>query len=103
MSKRGYAPRAVDANQSPIVEALRMVPGVSVQDLHTVGKGCPDILVGFRGQTYGPYEIKGAEGLITPSEEKWWQQWRGGGKVVHSVEGILRDMELTRIQKENLL
>ena len=36
----------VDANQVEIVEELRKA-GCTVQHLHQVGKGCPDILVGY--------------------------------------------------------
>lgn len=42
---------AVDANQTAIIRALRKA-GVSVQPLHTVGQGCPDIIAGFRGVNY---------------------------------------------------
>ena len=38
----------IDANQTEIVKALRQV-GASVQSLASTGKGCPDLLVGFRG------------------------------------------------------
>ena len=41
--------RQVDANQTAVVEALRRVSFVGahgVQHLHTVGGGCPDLLVG---------------------------------------------------------
>ena len=43
---------AVDANQTAIIRALRKA-GVSVQPLHTVGQGCPDIIAGFRGLENG--------------------------------------------------
>jgi len=47
--------RKVDANQPEIVETLRAC-GASVQSIHTVGQGCPDILVGAEGLTivFGP-------------------------------------------------
>lgn len=44
-------PKSVDANQPEIVAALHAV-GATVQHLHEVGHGCPDILVGFRGKNY---------------------------------------------------
>ena len=37
----------VDANQPEIVKALRGV-GATVQHLHKVGQGCPDLMVGWR-------------------------------------------------------
>ena len=41
----------IDANQNEIVDALRKA-GCSVQILSSVGKGCPDILVGRGGRNY---------------------------------------------------
>jgi hypothetical protein len=40
----------VDANQREVVAALRGA-GASVQLLHAVGEGCPDLLVGYKGLT----------------------------------------------------
>ncbi len=49
MSYRRFAARRgrQDANASAIITALKRC-GASVVDLHAVGGGCPDILVGFR-------------------------------------------------------
>ena len=41
----------VDANQAAIVKVLRQM-GASVQPLHTVGQGTPDLLVGIQGRNY---------------------------------------------------
>jgi hypothetical protein len=49
MSKMGHSRRRVDSTQVGIVLALRKT-GASVQHLHTIGKGCPDLLVGYRGR-----------------------------------------------------
>jgi hypothetical protein len=38
-----------DANQAAIIEALRGIPECSVLVLSAVGRGCPDLLVGYRG------------------------------------------------------
>lgn len=43
---RRYKP---DANQAAIIEALRGIPDCSVLVLSAVGRGCPDLLVGYRG------------------------------------------------------
>jgi hypothetical protein len=88
--------KRVDANQRQIVRELRQVPGVSVQHLHTIGKGCPDILVALRGQTFGPYEIKVPGGTLTADEVTWWSTWTGGGKVVYCTEDVLRDMHILK-------
>lgn len=74
-----------DANQPKIVNMLRLV-GCTVQHLHTVGKGCPDILVGYRGQNY-LMEIKDGEKppssqKLTAPESAWHESWRGTVHVV---------------------
>lgn len=84
----GYAAR-VDRNQAEIVMALRRA-GASVQPLHLVGKGCPDILVGYRGRCY-VFEIKdGAKApssrRLTDEEFRWHQQWRGQVGIVESAD-----------------
>lgn len=43
--------RKTDTTQKPIVEALRRC-GVFVFPLHTVGKGCPDLLLSVRGRWF---------------------------------------------------
>lgn len=75
----------VDANQKQIVEYLRK-HGCSVQVLHTVGKGCPDILVGYGGKNY-LFEIKDGQKSrsaqkLTPDEDAWHFNWRGQVDVV---------------------
>lgn len=77
----------VDSNQTVIVEALRRI-GASVQSLASVGHGCPDLLVGYRGECY-VLEIKdgskpSSQRKLTPDETKWCAQWRGQYDVVTS-------------------
>lgn len=82
----------VDANQPEIVKALRGV-GATVQPLHAVGKGCPDLMVGFRGQTFA-LEVK--DGAKAPSDRKltsaqigWHEGWKGHVAVVETVDQAL--------------
>lgn len=87
-----YAKR-VDRNQPNIVMALRKA-GASVQMLHQIGKGCPDILVGFRGRCY-VFEIKDgsrapSERELTPDERKWHRDWRGQVAIVETEEQAVR-------------
>lgn len=88
---RLYAAR-VDANQRQIVAALRAI-GATVQLLHTVGRGVPDLLVGFRGINY-LLEIKDgakppSKRRLTPDERRWHELWRGQVAVVSSVDEAL--------------
>lgn len=84
----------VDGNQKVVVAALRRV-GALVQHLHQVGGGCPDLLIGFRGQL-SLLEVKPAEGelhqlRLNENERKWHQLWTGLPiHVVHSPEEALR-------------
>lgn len=81
----------VDANQTEIVAALSRV-GASVQSLHTVGRGVPDLLVGFRGQTY-LLEVKNRDGKnkIEETQKEWHRSWKGTpALIVESVEQALR-------------
>lgn len=84
--------KRVDRNQTLIVDALRSV-GASVQVLSDVGKGCPDLLVGFRRVNY-LMEVKDGEAppskqKLTEDELKWHYAWRGQKAVVHSVDEAL--------------
>jgi len=66
---------------------------VSVQPLHTVGKGCPDLLCGVRG-TNLLVEIKDGQKVpsarkLTPDEAAWHQSWRGQVAIIESVDDAL--------------
>ena len=56
----------IDENQPDIVEALRK-RGAFVQSLAAIGKGCPDLLVGFHGRWF-VLEVK--DGSKPPSRQK---------------------------------
>ena len=82
----------VDANQTEIVNALRQV-GASVQSLASTGKGCPDLLVGFRGVNW-LLEIKDGQKVksarkLTDDQVVWHQTWRGKVYIVESVDQAL--------------
>ena len=84
----------IDANHEQVVSALRAA-GASVQSLAGVGKGVPDLLVGFQGKTL-LMEVK--DGRKTPSERRlsedqvrWHGAWRGGPlAIVDGVDAALR-------------
>lgn len=82
-----------DGNQNAVVEALRKA-GVSVQPLHQVGDGCPDLLCGLRGVNL-LLEIKDgslppSRRALTPAQVKWHAEWRGQRVVVESPMEALR-------------
>ena len=83
----------VDENQSEIVQGL-LYMGATVQLLHAVGQGCPDILVGFRGKNYlieikNPEKPKGDQRL-TKDQEQWHSLWSGQKAIVRTVEEALQ-------------
>ena len=82
----------VDDNQPQIVEWLCKA-GATVQSLAMVGRGCPDIVVGYRGQNY-LMEIKDGNKppsarRLTPDQEHWHDSWAGTVHVVEHPESAL--------------
>lgn len=82
----------VDRNQAEIVEALRRV-GATVEPLHQVGKGCPDLLVGFRGRNI-LIEVKDwkqppSGRKLTPDQVEWHAGWKGQVAMVEDVDAAL--------------
>lgn len=96
--RRGGNP---DAAQGPIVDALRRV-GASVVIISKVGGGCPDLLAGYRGQTF-LLEVKsvltseGKDGYtrtrktrVDAGQVEFVAAWRGGPlHIVHTPEEAL--------------
>jgi len=75
----------VDENQKTIVEFLRK-HHMEVQHLHSVGKGCPDLLVGYKGVNV-LLEIKRDESKkLTPDQIIWHHNWRGQVATVASPQ-----------------
>ena len=85
----------VDINQVEIVRALRKC-GCTVQNLSAVGKGCPDILVGYNGINY-LMEIKNdkankSDKVLTPDQVGWHGLWRGHVVVIETIEEALSEL-----------
>jgi Holliday junction resolvase len=82
----------VDSNQKSIVDALRK-SGCSVQHLHQIGHGCPDLLV-CRGNTLYLMELKDgskpkSSQKLTADEIEWHRKWTGTVHIVHSAKEAL--------------
>ena len=90
----------VDANQAVIVAALRQA-GAVVQSLASVGKGVPDLLVGYLGHTV-MMEVKDSAKVpsarkLTEEQLKWHAAWQGGTlAVVDSPKSALRVLGVIR-------
>lgn len=75
-------PRRTDGNQAAIAAALRRI-GATVQDIHEVGKGCPDLLVGYYGRNW-LIECKMPGEQLTSDESRWHYLWGGRVNIVCS-------------------
>lgn len=83
----------IDANQPEIVRALRQA-GASVRSTAALGKGFPDICVGWRGENF-LMEVKDggkqpSKRKLTPDEERFAEVWKGQVVVVETVKDALR-------------
>jgi hypothetical protein len=92
---RTTRPSRVDANQAEIVHALQAMDckGISVADTHEIGKGFPDIVVGYKGLSY-MFEIKLPGEKLTPRERIFHNYWTGHIRVVYCVDDVLRTVGL---------
>ena len=79
--------RRTDSNQKEVVKAFRDA-GAYVIDLSRVGKGCPDLCVGFGGLTI-LVEVKSSEkAKFTEDQLFFLQGWQGGTVVrINDVSG----------------
>ncbi|MGL4650476.1 MAG: hypothetical protein ACRC1H_13795 [Caldilineaceae bacterium] len=94
----------IDVNQPEIVQALRNI-GASVDPIHTLGKGRPDLMVGFRGLTF-LLEVKDGDKApsrqkLTDDEAKWHAYWRGHVAVVTDIESALHAIGALATPTEN--
>jgi hypothetical protein len=82
----------IDENQPEIVSCLREL-GYSVQHLHTVGGGVPDLLVGKFGKNW-LIEVKDgskppSKRALTHDQLRWHNLWLGQVSIVCSVDDVL--------------
>jgi Holliday junction resolvase len=80
----GVVYKRVDSNQVEIVKELRRL-GMEVEHLHSVGKGCPDILVGWKGKNCLLEIKKDDKAKLTPDQVLWHHSWKGQVAVVTNV------------------
>lgn len=82
----------VDANQKEIVTELRKLD-VSVLHTHQLGKGAPDLILGYRNDNF-LIELKDgsktkSQQKLTPDELEFQNKWRGNYAVCNSLEQVL--------------
>ena len=81
-----------DRNQAEIVAALRKA-GATVQPLHAVGQGCPDLLVGYRGVNWlievKDFAASATDRKLNPRQVEWHDGWKGQVARVETVGAAL--------------
>ncbi len=87
--------KRTDGNHTEIQRVVETV-GATWQSLASVGKGCPDCLVGYRGHNY-VWEIKNpdqppSKRKLTPDEEAWHAAWGGEVEVIETREDALASL-----------
>lgn len=68
----------MDANQGEIVEELRTIEGLEVFIMSSMGDGCPDLFIVYKGYQCW-LELKVEDGKLTPAQEKWWARYYAAG------------------------
>ena len=88
--------KKVDINQKDVVKVLRD-NGADVFLLHMVGKGIPDLLCAFEGNTI-LIEVKdGAKKPFTKDQIEFIARWKGG--PLHRVNNEQEALEVLNLYK----
>lgn len=85
--------KRTDRNHSEIINAIRKIPNISVFSTHEVGKGFPDIVIGYKGINY-LIEIKDGNKppsarKLTDAELQFHSNWKGQIKIVNNLDEVL--------------
>lgn len=91
----------IDRNQPEIVKVLRQL-GVSVQHLHSVGAGCPDLLCAINNRVF-LIEVKDGSKVpsaqkLTPDQVEWHAAWRATVHIVRNIDEAIAVVALYREQ-----
>jgi len=78
--------KKVDSNQVKLVKHARKL-GASVQHLHAVGGGVPDVIIGYQGKNY-LCEVKTEQGKLNALQVKWHSDWTGHSCVIRTENDI---------------
>jgi Holliday junction resolvase len=86
----------IDTNHKEIVKALRDA-GATVVSLAAMKHGCPDLLVGYAGETVLMEIKRDAKAKFTPDQLEFLGKWKGGAiSRVDSVDAAIRALGITR-------
>jgi len=84
--------KRTDANHKEIINQIRQIPSASVFSTHELGKGFPDIVVGYRRVNY-LFEIKdgkktASQKKLTEAEVKFHRDWNGQLHIVEKIDDV---------------
>ena len=86
----------IDTNHKEIVKALREA-GATVVSLASMKHGCPDLMVGYAGETVLMEIKRDAKAKFTSDQLEFLGKWKGGAiSRVDSVEAAIRALGITR-------
>lgn len=86
----------IDTNHKEIVKALRDA-GATVVSLASMKHGCPDIMVGYNGETILMEIKRDSKAKFTPDQLDFMGKWKGGAiSRVDSVDAAIRTLGITR-------
>ena len=92
-----YYKKRVDENQKALIHTF-IALGASVLNLSTVGRGCPDLLIGYRGKTVLVEIKRNEKAKYTEPQIKFMQEWRGGAvSRIDSVDAAIRLIKMLDI------
>jgi Holliday junction resolvase len=86
----------IDTNHKEIVKALREA-GATVVSLAEMKHGCPDLLVGYAGETLLMEIKRNSKAKFTSDQLDFMGKWKGGAiSRVDSVDAAIRALGITR-------
>ena len=95
-----YHKKRVDENQKQLIHTF-IALGASVLNLSTVGRGCPDLLIGYRGKSVLVEIKRDSKASYTESQVKFMQNWRGGAiSRIDSVDAAIRLIKMLDMGNE---
>lgn len=86
----------IDTNHKEIVKALREA-GATVVSLASMKHGCPDLMVGYAGETLLMEIKRDAKARFTSDQLDFLGKWKGGAiSRVDSVEAAIRALGIIK-------
>ena len=85
--------KRIDTNQNQVVKNLRQL-GISVAITSMLGKGFPDLVIGYKKRNY-LIELKDgkkakSQKKLTECEEEFFNAWKGQINVCENIDDILK-------------